>query len=189
MLLGMKQDTRTWPLSDAILNVTLPTCSPPPILSPVLSLSHDPPSSPQAVLRYNIPTPEPSDAFDLTVNTITVPDRQCVTKRITACASYRLPDNASNMVVIEVDLISGYIPEKDDLKQLLKDDKNLKRYEVDGSKVNFYVNELTAKDTCVNFRVIRDVDVEEVKPGTVVVYDYYQPEFAVSQVSLGPHYH
>ncbi|XP_050717837.1 pregnancy zone protein-like isoform X3 [Eriocheir sinensis] len=135
----------------------------------------------QAVLRYNIPTPEPSDAFDLTVNTNTAPDHQCVTKRITACASYRLPDNSSNMVVIEVDLISGYIPEKEDLKKLLKEDKNLKRYEVDGSKVNFYVNELTAKDTCVNFRVIREVDVEEVKPGTVVVYDYYQPEFSVSK--------
>ncbi|XP_050717838.1 alpha-2-macroglobulin-like isoform X1 [Eriocheir sinensis] len=135
----------------------------------------------QAVLRYNIPTPEPSDAFDLTVNTNTAPDRQCVTKRITACASYRLPDNSSNMVVIEVDLISGYIPEKEDLKKLIKEDKNLKRYEVDGSKVNIYVNELMAKDTCVNFRVIREVDVEEVKPGTVVVYDYYQPEFSVSK--------
>lgn len=136
------------------------------------------------MLRYNIPTPEASDAFDLTVNTNTAPDRLCVTKRITACASYRLADNSSNMVVIEVDLISGYIPEKEDLKQLLKEDKNLKRYEVDGSKVNFYVNELTATDTCVNFRVIREVDVEEVKPGTVVVYDYYQPEFSISKVRV-----
>ncbi|XP_063849335.1 alpha-2-macroglobulin-like [Scylla paramamosain] len=134
----------------------------------------------QGVLRYNIPNPEPSDAFDLTVNTITVPDRLCVTKRITACASYRLPDGASNMVVIEVDLISGYIPDKDDLKLLTKQDKNIRRYEVDGSKINFYINELTVKDTCVNFRVTRTVDVEDVKPGTVVVYDYYQEEFSIS---------
>uniref|UniRef100_A0A0N7ZA31 Alpha-macroglobulin receptor-binding domain-containing protein n=1 Tax=Scylla olivacea TaxID=85551 RepID=A0A0N7ZA31_SCYOL len=134
----------------------------------------------QGVLRYNIPNPEPSDAFDLTVNTITVPDRLCVTKRITACASYRLPDGASNMVVIEVDLISGYIPDKDDLKLLTKQDKNIRRYEVDGSKINFYINELTVKDTCVNFKVMRTVDVEDVKPGTVVVYDYYQEEFSIS---------
>lgn len=140
--------------------------------------------SSQGVLRYNIPNPEPSDAFDLTVNTNTVPDRLCVTKRITACASYRLPDSVSNMVVIEVDLISGYIPDKVDLKELLKQDKNIKRYEVDGSKINFYINELTKKDTCVNFKVTRTVDVEDVKPGTVVVYDYYQEEFSISMVSL-----
>nr|AYV97196.1 alpha-2 macroglobulin [Portunus trituberculatus] len=134
----------------------------------------------QGVLRYNIPNPEPSDAFDLTVNTNTVPDRLCVTKRITACASYRLPDGASNMVVIEVDLISGYIPDKIDLKELIKQDKNIKRYEVDGSKINFYINELRERDTCVNFKVTRTVDVEDVKPGTVVVYDYYQEEFSIS---------
>ncbi|KAK8754270.1 hypothetical protein OTU49_015223, partial [Cherax quadricarinatus] len=135
----------------------------------------------QAVLRYNIPEAEASDAFDMTVNTITVPDNKCVTKRITACASYILPDGKSNMVVIEVDLISGYIPEKEDLMKLVKDDLNIKRYEVDGSKITFYIEELTAKDTCVNFRVIRDIDVENVKPGTVRIYDYYKPEFQISK--------
>ncbi|KAK4320069.1 hypothetical protein Pmani_009057 [Petrolisthes manimaculis] len=135
----------------------------------------------QAVQRYNIPQPEPSDAFTLTVNTITTPDKQCTTKRITACAAYRLPDQKSNMAVIEVDLISGYIPEKQDLKQMLKLDPNIKRYEVDGSKIHFYMDELLVEDTCVNFRVIRQVDVEDVKPGTVIVYDYYQPEFSISK--------
>ncbi|XP_069170765.1 alpha-2-macroglobulin-like [Procambarus clarkii] len=135
----------------------------------------------QAVLRYNIPEAEASDAFDMTVNTNTVPDDKCVTKRITVCASYRLPDGKSNMAVIEVNLISGYIPEKDDLKELLKKDKNIKRYDVDGSKIAFYIEELIAKDTCANFRVIRDIEVEEVKPGTVRLYDYYQPEFQISK--------
>ncbi|KAK4316125.1 hypothetical protein Pmani_012634 [Petrolisthes manimaculis] len=135
----------------------------------------------QAVQRYNIPEPEPSDAFTLTVNTITTPDKQCTTKRITACAAYRLPDQKSNMAVIEVDLISGYIPEKQDLKQMLKLDPNIKRYEVDGSKIHFYMDELLVEDTCVNFRVIRQVDVEDVKPGTVIVYDYYQPELSISK--------
>nr|XP_045625235.1 murinoglobulin-2-like isoform X1 [Procambarus clarkii] len=135
----------------------------------------------QAVLRYNIPEAEASDAFDMTVNTITVPDNKCITKRITVCASYRLPDGKSNMAVIDVDLISGYIPEKDDLKKLVKDEVNIKRYDVDGSKVAFYIEELSANDTCVNFRVIRNIEVENVKPGSVRLYDYYQPEFQISK--------
>lgn len=135
----------------------------------------------QAVLRYNIPEPEASDAFDLTVNTRTEVDRKCVTKRITACSSYRLPDEKSNMAVIEVNLVSGYIPKKDDLKDLVKMNKDIKRYEVDGNKVSFYIEELTSKSTCVNFDIIREIEVENVKPGTVVVYDYYQPEFSISE--------
>ncbi|KAK3892481.1 hypothetical protein Pcinc_003713 [Petrolisthes cinctipes] len=84
------------------------------------------------------------------------------------------------MAVIEVDLISGYIPEKQDLKQMLND-VHIKRYEVDGRKINFYIDELVVEDLCVNFRVIREVDVEDVKPGTIIVYDYYQPELSISK--------
>lgn len=136
----------------------------------------------QAVLRYNIPEPEPSDAFSVNVNTQTVRDKNCVTKQVTACASYLLEDAKSNMAVIEVNLISGYIPEKSDLKNLVKENsKVIKRYEIDGSKLSFYIQEFTAEEVCVNFRVLREVTVENVKPGSVVVYDYYQPEFSISK--------
>lgn len=136
----------------------------------------------QAVLRYNIPEPEPSDAFSVNINTQTVRDKNCVTKQVTACASYLLEDAKSNMAVIEVNLISGYIPEKSDLKNLVKENsKVIKRYEIDGSKLSFYIQEFTAEEVCVNFRVLREVTVENVKPGSVVVYDYYQPEFSISK--------
>ncbi|XP_071524073.1 alpha-1-inhibitor 3-like [Panulirus ornatus] len=136
----------------------------------------------QSVLRYNIPEPEPSDAFTLTVNTKTEQDKACVTKRISACVSYLLPDGKSNMAVIEVNLVSGYIPEKVDLKQIVENNiKVIKKYEVDGSKVSFYIEEFTAEEVCVSFRVIREVDIENAKPGTVVVYDYYQPEFSINE--------
>ncbi|CAL4154476.1 unnamed protein product, partial [Meganyctiphanes norvegica] len=136
----------------------------------------------QAVLRYNVPEPDPSEAFNLTISTKTEPDRKCNTKRIKTCASYLLPDGKSNMAVIEVKLISGYIPEKSDLKQLVGYGSGLiKRYEVDGNLVTFYIDEFSSEDICVDFRVIREIDVEDAKPGTVKVYDYYQTEFSVSK--------
>ncbi|KAG7169002.1 Alpha-2-macroglobulin-like 4 [Homarus americanus] len=139
----------------------------------------------QSVLRYNIPEPEASDAFSLTVTSKTEPDKTCVTKRINACASYRLSDGKSNMAIMEVNLVSGYTPEKTDLKQITKaNGKVIKKYEVDGSKVSFYIDELTAEKMCVSFRTVREVDIENVKPGTVVLYDYYQPEFSISEASL-----
>lgn len=135
-------------------------------------------------MRYNVPDASPSEAFLLTVNTKTVADSKCVTKMIEVCASYQLPDKKSNMAIIEVSLVSGYIPEKADLKQIVGYGTGLiKRYEVDGNKVSFYIDEFSPEDICANFRVIREIDVEDVKPGSVKVYDYYQPKFTVSKVS------
>merc|ERR1739842_257059 len=37
------------------------------------------------------------------------------------------------------------------------------------------------EDICVSFRVIREIDVEDAKPGTVQVYDYYQTELSVNK--------
>lgn len=135
----------------------------------------------QAVLRYNIPEEDPSTAFSLTTSTETARDDTCVTKRIKACASYTLPDLKSNMAVIEINLVSGYIPDKNDLKQVVGYGTGLiKRYEVDGRKVTFYIDEFSPEELCVAFRVTREVDVENPKPGTVRVYDYYDPDQFVS---------
>ncbi|XP_042889945.1 pregnancy zone protein-like [Penaeus japonicus] len=136
----------------------------------------------QAVLRYNIPEAEPSDAFSLRVTPRNDPSGGCVEKRLEACAAYLLPDGKSNMAVIEVNLVSGFIPEKDDLKAAVsRNPEVVKRYEVDGSKVTFYIEEFTAEEVCVSFRARREVEIEDAKPGTVVVYDYYQPEFSISE--------
>lgn len=89
------------------------------------------------------------------------------------------------MAVIEFDLVSGYIPKKADLKQIVGYGTGLiKRYEVDGSKVTFYIDEFSPEDLCIEFQILREVDMEDVKPGSVKVYDYYQPEFSVSKVSV-----
>lgn len=142
-------------------------------------------------MRYNVHEPEASDAFSLSVRTNTVADKNCVTKNVKACVSYLLPDGKSNMAVMEVNLISGYIPEKEDLKAAVQANNTIKRYEVDGSKISLYIDELTSEKLCVSLRALREVDVEDYKPGSVVVYDYYQPEFSVSEVcnniKLMPH--
>ncbi|XP_071547683.1 alpha-2-macroglobulin-like protein 1 [Panulirus ornatus] len=135
----------------------------------------------QAVLRYNVPVPESSEAFSLSVNARSEPDVACVTKRVYVCVAYLLADGSSNMAVVEVNLVSGYLPETRDLDQVVTGSKTIKKYEADGSLVTIYIDELTSQETCFSFRVRREVDVEVLKPGTVVVFDYYQPEFFLSE--------
>ncbi|XP_069182649.1 alpha-1-inhibitor 3 [Procambarus clarkii] len=134
----------------------------------------------QSVLKYNIPTPGGSDAFKLTIKTCSEPDKFCVTKRIKACASYLIPDGKSNLAVMEVNLVSGYAPDRSDLTRITENDL-VKKYKVDGSKVTFYISGLTKKETCVSFRVIRESQVENTKPGTILLYDYHLPDLSVSE--------
>lgn len=90
------------------------------------------------------------------------------------------------MAIIEVNVVSGYLPMKDDLKKVVwSSNKAIRKFDVDGNKISFYVDKLTVRDVCVELRLVREVDVEEVKPGTVVVYDYYEPDFQISEVSSG----
>ena len=87
------------------------------------------------------------------------------------------------MAVIEVTLVSGYIADKAHLKKIVSFGTNeIKRYEVDGNKIQFYVDEMTPKEVCLSFDVIRETEVDEPKPGNVRVYDYYEPELVVAKV-------
>ncbi|KAF2362522.1 Alpha-2-macroglobulin thiol-ester bond-forming [Trinorchestia longiramus] len=137
----------------------------------------------QAVVRYNVEDPEPSEAFSLSVSTsIDYDAKACDANIIKACASYLLNDGESNMAVIEVTLVSGYIPDKKDLKRIVGYGTGIiKRYEVDGSKVLFYIDQFTSEETCVEFSSTQEAKVENAKPGTVKVYDYYEPEFSISE--------
>lgn len=130
--------------------------------------------------------PEPSEAFSLSVSTsLDYGPNSCKKRKIRVCASYLLNDEESNMAVIEVTLVSGYIPIKDDLKRIVGYGTGIiKRYEVDGNKVLFYIDQFTARETCVEFAIVEEVEVENAKPGTVKVYDYYEPEFFITEVSI-----
>ncbi|RXG60417.1 Alpha-2-macroglobulin-like protein 1 [Armadillidium vulgare] len=57
---------------------------------------------------------------------------------------------------------------------------------VDGSIVTLYVDELSTEEICLSLRILREADVENPKPGTVKVYDYYKPEYQVNEVYTLP---
>ncbi|KAG8221830.1 hypothetical protein J437_LFUL003464 [Ladona fulva] len=134
----------------------------------------------QTSLKYNVKTPKGSDAFDVIVETSPSMD-SCSVQNLRICTRYKLTDEKSNMAIMEIDMISGYVPLKDSLEKLkLNPLLNLKRWEVDKNQVNLYFDELSSTKICVNFLVQQDAKVENPKPATVTVYDYYQQELFVS---------
>lgn len=82
--------------------------------------------------------------------------------------------------------MSGFVPQEKDLEEIVRPSMSVFtqfRYENMTNKVIFYADGLTAKETCLGFKVLRVIDFEIAKPGVVVVYDYYHPEVALSKVN------
>nr|CAD7461328.1 unnamed protein product [Timema tahoe] len=136
----------------------------------------------QSTLKYNVRTPSGSDAFSLEVETGPVASvDECTMQRVEACVSYRLPGQISNMVVLEIAMVTGYKPDRNSLHKLDQDTElDLKRWEEERDQVNFYFEQLTNRKQCVGFLVVQEVEVDNPAPALVRLYDYYQQELVIS---------
>lgn len=72
----------------------------------------------QSNLRYNVKNAPVSEAFNLTSSLTPVTNNVCSQLLFEANLAYNLPDGTSNMAVLEVELLSGYVPVKQSLDQL-----------------------------------------------------------------------
>ncbi|XP_065712134.2 alpha-2-macroglobulin-like protein 1 [Patagioenas fasciata] len=129
----------------------------------------------QLTLRYNVPPPPSTGTFDLRVET---EPRECRGDASTRFhlilrARYTGERPATNMVVIEAKLPSGYIPDKSSVVQL-KRQKLVKKVEVEPDQVTIYLDKLTKEDETFTFTARQDFPVRNLQPATVTLYDYYE---------------
>ena len=99
---------------------------------------------------------------------------------ITVCASYRGTEE-TDMVVIEIELLAGY--EDDDLYRLQETPNNnapVQKYEYDEKerKIILYFDEMLEQRNCYYIKVKKVMEVHDIMPAIVTIYDYYNPENA-----------
>ncbi|XP_073541265.1 alpha-2-macroglobulin-like [Phyllobates terribilis] len=132
----------------------------------------------QAVLRYNIPPPKRAATFSFSVSPN--PRRRCLGDPLTTfelriTVSYTGRREKSNMAVIEVKMLSGYIPIKSTIKKLEKN-KLIKKSEIQTDLVTLYLDQIDRKPVKISFTVEQDIAVKGLKPATAKVYDYYETD-------------
>uniref|UniRef100_A0A3B3HMY1 Alpha-2-macroglobulin-like 1 n=1 Tax=Oryzias latipes TaxID=8090 RepID=A0A3B3HMY1_ORYLA len=124
----------------------------------------------QISLFYNIPPPSDFSAFEISTNT----RGQCDIPRPEFTLFVEGRREETNMVVINIKLLSGYILQDNSLK-MLKENRLVKRVDVEEGYINIYLDGVRSfeKET---FNVILEEDqqVGNLKPAVVKVYDYYQ---------------
>ncbi|XP_077262894.1 alpha-2-macroglobulin-like protein 1 [Temnothorax americanus] len=136
----------------------------------------------QSNIKYNVARATGSEAFDLSVNAApaTWLD-ECSMQKITICTRYKMADGESNMALLEIDMISGYVPDRTSLHSLLEDPATkVKRFEEDRGIVTIYFDKLINQKTCISFTVTRENIVDRLEPANAKLYDYYQQELTIS---------
>ena len=134
----------------------------------------------QTVRRYNVPAEDrpATPIFDLkvdyTANHIEVDDLITVAARI----KYTPPEPiAAGMVVLDVAVPTGFAPETSTIDAALKQQPKLKRYDVAGRKVVFYIEDMQPDEQLsITFkaRALYPVKAEAV---TSQVYSYYRTDW------------
>ncbi|KAM6309796.1 alpha-2-macroglobulin-like protein 1 [Podargus strigoides] len=128
----------------------------------------------QAVLRYHIPPPRSDVTFAVSVQTeCTAPNATQLP--VTIRARYTGNRVSTNMVLIQVELLSGYSPVAGSLQELKKMPL-VKKVESEADRVILYLEELTRQPHTYTLLVQQDMHVKDRKPANIKVYDYYMPE-------------
>ncbi|XP_036108357.1 alpha-2-macroglobulin-like [Molossus molossus] len=140
----------------------------------------------QTSLKYNVLPEKEESPFALEVQTLPQTcdgpkaDRSF---QISLNVSYTGNRPASNMAIVDVKMVSGFIPLKPTVKKLERSN-NVSRTEVSNNHVLIYLDKVTIQTLSLSFTVVQDIPVRDLKPAVVKVYDYYETdEFAVAEYS------
>ncbi|XP_059112905.1 pregnancy zone protein-like [Peromyscus eremicus] len=138
----------------------------------------------QTSLKYNIlPKTDGTAPFTLHVDTLPLNADDHRTFQIHINISYTGERPSSNMVIVDVKMVSGFIPVKPSVKKL-QTQPNIQRTEVNTNHVLVYIEKLTNQILSFSFLVEQDIPVKNLKPAPIKVYDYYETdEFAIEEYS------
>ncbi|KAK7883167.1 hypothetical protein WMY93_029341 [Mugilogobius chulae] len=128
----------------------------------------------QISMHYNIPPPPDFSSFNLTTSTMS----KCNVSRpqliLFVNVRYQGRREETNMVIINIKLLSGYVLDKSSL-DMMKGDQSVKRVDVDDGFINIYLEGLKKDNMRIySVTIEQDQAVRNLKPAVVKVYDYYQ---------------
>uniref|UniRef100_A0A452HLA4 Alpha-2-macroglobulin like 1 n=1 Tax=Gopherus agassizii TaxID=38772 RepID=A0A452HLA4_9SAUR len=130
----------------------------------------------QTILRYNEPPPQVSVTFSVRITTqlidCTKGNMRIVTIHIHV--SYIGSRVTSNMVIMEVSLLSGFSLASGS-RTSLQSSPLVRKTEVSQSGVSIYLDQLTNTTQTYALQLEQEIEVINLKPGHIRVYDYYQP--------------
>ncbi|KAL6456291.1 hypothetical protein MHYP_G00348340 [Metynnis hypsauchen] len=133
----------------------------------------------QFTVNYNIPPPADFSSFGISANTAGNCSIPIPSVSLSVTVSYNGKRPETNMVIIEVKLLSGFQLDEDSLKsssdKINSNEGTVKRVDQNEGTVIIYLDGLQNGDSkTYNLIILRETFVQNQKPAMVKVYDYYE---------------
>ncbi|NXH78696.1 OVOS protein, partial [Hydrobates tethys] len=138
----------------------------------------------QTTLRYNIHLPKKVAGFSLSVWPANV---SCTSNfppkfDLVLSASYTGNREVSNMAIIDVKMLSGFVPVRSSLKKLQYRNSVVDHVDIKNNHIVFYLQKVSRKEISFSFSVEQSLPVSDIKPVPVHMYDYYETdEYALAE--------
>ncbi|NWX48160.1 OVOS protein, partial [Steatornis caripensis] len=138
----------------------------------------------QTTLRYNVRLPKEVKGFSLSVRLANV---SCISNfpanfDLVLSTSYTGNRNISNMAIIDVKMLSGFVPVRSSLKKLQYQNSVVDRIDIKNDHILFYLQKVSQKEISFSFSVEQSLPVSDIKPVPVHMYDYYETdEYAIAE--------
>jgi len=140
----------------------------------------------QIVQRYNLPQVDTDQAQVLKIDVSYNADQVAVNDevKVSVNLSFNPPEPVeAGMVVVDVAVPTGFVPVKASIDQIVSKMDNIKRYDIAGRKVIFYVENMQpGEKVSFNFQIKAQYPVKA-KGAASQAYSYYKPD--LSGESLG----
>lgn len=138
----------------------------------------------QIAVNYNIPPPPDYTAFNISARAVgpcNVTEKKLL---VTTHVRYDGIRDETNMLIINIKILSGFHLDKGSLR-LLKRDATVKRVDQEEGHIIIYLDGLKkGQGGSYTVVIVEDTPVRNLKPAVVKVYDYYQTsDEAVSEYS------
>jgi CD109 antigen len=141
----------------------------------------------QVVERYNLPQAEKGDEIlKINVNYDTTQVEVNDLVKVSVGLEYNPPiEMKAEMVVLDVSVPTGFSPVTESIAAVIEGNQNIKRYEIAGRKVIFYIEDMQPGD-----KVSFSFDVRALYPVTAKgvssqAYSYYNPDIKAETLSEG----
>ncbi|KAM6093422.1 ovostatin-like [Theristicus caerulescens] len=138
----------------------------------------------QTTLRYNVHLPKKVAGFSLSVWPANVSCTSDFPPKfdLVLSASYTGNRKVSNMAIIDVKMLSGFIPVRSSLKKLQYQNSVVDHVGIKNNHILFYLQKVSQKEISFSFSVEQSLPVSDIKPVPVHMYDYYETdEYALAE--------
>ncbi|KFQ32875.1 Ovostatin, partial [Mesitornis unicolor] len=138
----------------------------------------------QTTLRYNVHLPKEAAGFSLSVQSA---NASCTSNfppkfDLVLTASYTGHREVSNMAIIDVKMLSGFVPVRSSLTKLQQQNSVVDRVDIKNNHILFYLQKVSREEISFAFSVEQSLPVSDIKPVPVHMYDYYETdEYALAE--------